>query len=116
LDIALTSPVFDSYLYVDYIQQDGLTVHVRQTPAGQQPVAAGQQLLEETPSKIGPPFGREMVVIIASGSPLFESARPESEDAADYLPALQRQLSQLQPDQEVAASHVFVQTQPKPGQ
>jgi serine/threonine protein kinase len=116
LDIALTSPVFDSYLYVDYIQQDGLTVHVRQTPAGQQPVAAGQQLLEETPYKIGPPFGREMVVIIASGSPLFESARPESEDAADYLPALQRQLSQLQPDQEVAASHVFVQTQPKPGQ
>ena len=94
LNIALQAPVFDSYLYVDYIQRDGLTVHVRQTPAGQQPAAASQELVEETPYKIGPPFGREIVVIIASRSPLFESARPEFEDAADYLPALQRQLAQ----------------------
>jgi hypothetical protein len=116
LNIALQTPVFDSYLYVDYIQQDGLTVHVIQTPAGQQPVAASQQLLEETPYKIGPPFGREIVVMIASASPLFESLRPESEAAADYLPALRRQLAQLDPDHEVAASHTFVDTEPKPGQ
>jgi hypothetical protein len=57
-----------------------------------------------------------MVVIIASEAPLFASARPESEDAADYLPALQRQLAQIQPNQAVAASHVFVETKPKPGQ
>jgi class 3 adenylate cyclase/tRNA A-37 threonylcarbamoyl transferase component Bud32 len=114
LNISLQTPVFASYLYVDYIQQDGLTVHVIQTPAGQQPVPANQQLLEQTPYKIGPPFGREIVVTIASASPLFESARPESEDAADYLPALQQQLAQLGPDQKVAASHVFVDTEPRP--
>ena len=116
LNIALQTPVFDSYLYVDYIQRDGLTVHVRSTLAGQQPVAASQELLEETPYTIGPPFGREIVVIIAAESPLFESARPELEDAAAYLPALQRQLAQLDADQKVAASHVFVHTEPKAGQ
>jgi class 3 adenylate cyclase len=116
LNIAVQAPVFESYLYVDYIQEDGLAVHVRQTPADQQPVAAGQQFVEETPYEIGPPFGREIVVIIAAGSPLFENARPETEDATDYLPALQRQLAQRQPDEEVAASYVFVRTEPRPGQ
>ena len=116
LNVALQTPVFDSYLYVAYIQQDGLTVHVIQTPASQQPVAASQQLLEETPYKIGPPFGREIVVMIASASPLFEGARPELEDAADYLPALQHELAQLDPGQKVAAGHVFVDTEPRPNQ
>jgi hypothetical protein len=47
---------------------------------------------------------------------LFGGARPQSEHAADYLPALQRQPAQLDPAHEVTAGHTFVDTEAKPGQ
>jgi hypothetical protein len=44
---------------------------------------------------VGPPFGKEMLVLVATPVPLFDGLRPESEPAADYLPALQKELARI---------------------
>jgi hypothetical protein len=44
---------------------------------------------------IGKPFGNEILVMLATPVPLFDALRPESEQGADYLRALDRQLAQI---------------------
>jgi len=43
--------------------------------------------------QLGQPYGRAVVVAVASATPLFTSAREEVESAAAYLPALQESLA-----------------------
>jgi hypothetical protein len=44
---------------------------------------------------ISKPFGSELVVLLITPVPLFDTMRPESESRADYLHALQARLSQI---------------------
>jgi Papain family cysteine protease/Domain of unknown function (DUF4384) len=121
LRIQVRSPAQISYLYVSYIQADGSVVHLVQ-PSGLvlQPTLPRQTLVfgsgeAGTPKfTIGPPFGREMIVAIASRSPLFDYELPAHQTERDYLSELRRALIYKpvpdMPDRELAATIATLQT------
>lgn len=123
LRIEIEPPSQISYLYVAYIQADGSVVNLAQ-PTGlvPQPTLPGRTLVfgdgqgGRTKFTIRRPFGREMIVAIASRSPLFDEAdAPAWQTEREYLTALRRALiykpSADMPDREVAAAIKMLQTQ-----
>jgi Domain of unknown function (DUF4384) len=91
--VEVTTPDFPSYLYVTYLQAGGEAVHVQQAaPLGRAlppntRLRIGDRGPGETELRIGPPFGEEMIIAIATASPLFPTERPAAELERDYLTA-----------------------------
>lgn len=91
LAVEVETPDFPSYLYVTYVDSGGDAIQLYAPPAvlsralpphTRMTLGAG----EGQPSyRVGPPFGREMVVAVASASPLFDQDRPASETERQYL-------------------------------
>lgn len=116
--VEIGTPGFAAYLYLDYVQHDGLVGHVAHAPADEPPDAPDERFPYPTGYEIEEPFGREMIVLIATSRPLFEEPRPEFEPAGDYLPVLRERIDALMAagaDLPRAATHVFVQTRPAEG-
>ena len=44
---------------------------------------------------VAKPFGSELIVLLITPAPLFDSLRPDSEPQGDYLRAVEKQLTQL---------------------
>jgi Papain family cysteine protease/Domain of unknown function (DUF4384) len=122
LNITIRSPGQISYLYVSYVQADGSVVHLVQ-PSGliPQPTLPRQTLSfgggqnGGATFTIGPPFGREMIIAVASRSPLFDHALPAQQTEREYLTELRRALiykpSPDLPDRELSASIAALQTE-----
>jgi len=98
LDVAMTS-LFDGYLYVDFIDDDGTVAHMLPNPrhadnklkAGQSVTlgaAVGDKNSTEQAYEIAAPFGKRMIIASAARKPLFNQARDQVETAAAYLAAL----------------------------
>ena len=121
LRIEVQSPSQISFLYVSYIQADGSVMHLVQ-PAGlvPQPTLPRQTLTFGTGEggkakfTVGPPFGREMIIAIASRSPLFDHELPQHQIERDFLTDLRRALIYKpvvsMPDRELAAAMTTLQT------
>ena len=121
LRIEIQSPAQISYLHIAYIQADGSVVNLAQ-PAGlvPQPTLPNTTLVfgdgEAGRAKftVGPPYGREMIIALASRSPLFEDKLPAEQTEREYLTALRRALiykpSADLPDREVSATITTLQT------
>jgi len=116
LVLGLTAPSFDAYLYVDYYQSDGGVVHMLPgTPAQQKRYPAGQSFTigeskkGEMQWQVQPPFGTDLIVILASRDLLFQTPRPEVESAQDYLPALREAIARSDKDW-LAADHFYITT------
>ena len=45
--------------------------------------------------RVGPPFGKELIVLVVSPTPLFDSPRPEYEKTGQYLTDLKKALETL---------------------
>ena len=92
LSIDLTTPDYPSYIYLTYIQANGDAVYLVQ-PQGRLPKALpphshlvlGNGENGQARFTINPPFGDEMIVAIASASPLFDGELPTTEIERDYL-------------------------------
>ena len=124
LQIEVHSPSQISFLYVSYIQADGSVVHLVQ-PGGlvPQPTLPRQTLVfgsgegGKPKFKVGPPFGREMIIAIASRSPLFDHELPQHQVERDYLTDLRRALIYKPvatlPDRELSAAMTTLQTSPR---
>ncbi len=65
--------------------------------------------------EVGPPYGTDMIIAIASSQPLFDRARPNNvEQAATYLPALQQAVDAAQRrGAKLAGDALTVDTLPK---
>jgi hypothetical protein len=121
LKIQVRSPAQISYLYVSYIQADGSVVHLVQ-PSGlvPQPTLPNQTLVfgsgegGKPKFTVSPPFGREMIIAIASRSPLFDHQLPQQQTERDYLTELRKALVYKpvpdMPDRELAAAMTTLQT------
>jgi C1A family cysteine protease len=121
LKIQVRSPSQISFLYVSYIQADGSVVHLVQ-PSGLVPQPTlPRQALEfgsgeggKAKFTVSAPFGREMIIAIASRSPLFDHELPQHETERDYLSELRRALiykpAPDMPDRELAATMTTLQT------
>ena len=121
LRIEIRTPAQFRYIYVAYVQADGSVINLVQ-PAGvvPQPTRPTQALVfgdgrsGRSLFTVGPPYGREMIIALASRSPLFDASLPTQMYERDYLSELRRALlhkpSPGFPDREVAASVFLLQT------
>jgi type VI secretion system protein ImpK len=108
-----TPKAFASHVYVDYYASDASVGHLFPNPQQDQNAfdpdhtltignGEGQQVL-----LIAPPPGLELITVIASKTPLFESSRFEPESAEAYISVLRQALDQ-QPKSDVAATFNFL--------
>jgi eukaryotic-like serine/threonine-protein kinase len=98
LVVSLTTPGYDSYVNIDYYQLDGSVVHMvpsARAPDNQAPPNYAATVGGAGDWVIAKPFGTELVVLLITPAPLFNSPRAESEARADYLRALDARLAQI---------------------
>lgn len=121
LVVDLRLPGFESYVYVDYFSIDGGVLHM--LPNEAYPENLGSPSLEfslgEADSarnwSIAPPFGTEIVVVLSSPEPLFESNREEVEFASGYLASLRERLREIENGangKQLTADVFFITTKP----
>jgi hypothetical protein len=97
LKVEIHAPSTANFLQVLYLQADGTALRLFGPSAA--PVAAGQVFTfgdgREGHRKftVGPPFGQEMIVAIASAHPLFDLPYPDRQSASDFLTALSSALA-----------------------
>jgi hypothetical protein len=119
--IDIKSPTkFQSYVYVDYYSTDETIGHLfpnanetsnRFVPNRSYTVG---QLNGPHPWSITPPFGRDLVTVIASKAPLFLQPKPASEPAGTYLKELRQALPRDASTAEIASTFYFIKTQDRP--
>ncbi|HEX5079027.1 MAG TPA: protein kinase [Geminicoccaceae bacterium] len=101
---AAVPPGAPQHLYIAYVDPGGDVVHLRPSPTMPDSlVDGGSEVLlgSETPDaaggaryyQLGAPYGRAVVVALASAAPLFTGPRAEVEPAATYLAALEQALT-----------------------
>ncbi|WP_322028735.1 serine/threonine protein kinase [Paraburkholderia sp. J76] len=99
LVVDITTPHYDSYVNVDYFALDGSVVHLvpsnverdNQAPADFSATVGGSGYW-----LVDKPFGTEMIVLLITPAPLFDSLRPASESRSAYLAAVGQQLKQME--------------------
>jgi len=97
LTIEVDTPSFPSYLYVSYLQASGEVVNLS-WPTRRLPklVPANAKLRFGGGSngqpiyRVGPPFGDEIVIVVASRTLLFDADLPDTSNDRDYLTSFRR--------------------------
>ena len=97
LSIEVMTPNYPSYLYVSYLQASGEVAHLS-WPEGRFPKALapnsritfGGGANGQPVYRIGQPFGDELVVVVASASPLFQDKLPETATDREYLTSFRK--------------------------
>ena len=114
---------FQGYLHVAYIQADGNVVNLVESDAltlstlpPQTRLTFGDGLEGRPKFTVSAPFGNEMIVALASKSPLFSDDRPLVETEREFLTALRKAIiarpDPTQPERVVSASFVTLETKP----
>ena len=112
---------FQGYLHVAYIQADGSVVNLVQsdsltlsTLAARRQMRFGDGRDGRSRFTVSPPFGNEMIVAIASKSPLFAEDRPLVETEREFLTELRKAIiarpDPTLPERVVTASFVVLET------
>ena len=123
LGFAVQMSAFQGYLHVAYVQADGTVVNlVESDPLTLSTLPAnavlrfGDGLDGRQKFTVVEPFGNEMIVAIASKSPLFAEDRPLVETEREFLTALRRAIiarpDPAQPERVVSAGFVALETKP----
>lgn len=118
--LEIRAPARPVRLQVDYFTIDGTVIHLLPNPSdgGTALAAGGLRRLGGRADggrhwTIGPPYGTELLLTIATAEPLFPTPRPEQEPAADYLSALAEALASVPDDAPAAlAAARFITTGP----
>ncbi|MDD9980361.1 MAG: DUF4384 domain-containing protein [Gammaproteobacteria bacterium] len=112
---------FQGYMHVAYIQADGSVVNLVQsdpltlsTLAAHASLRFGDGLEGRSKFTVAAPFGNEMIVAIASKSPLFDEDRPLVETEREFLTALRKAIiarpDPTLPERVVSASYSVLET------
>jgi type IV/VI secretion system ImpK/VasF family protein len=115
-----TPAKLDSYVYVDYYSTDKTVGHLfpneKETSnrLGPNRSYTVGQLNGPRPWLILPPFGQDLVTVIASKAPLFLRPRPAAEPASTYLKDLREALPRDVSTSDTAATFYFMKTQERP--
>ncbi|MBX9945577.1 MAG: DUF4384 domain-containing protein [Reyranella sp.] len=98
--VEVDSPPWPSYLQVVFIQADGKAVTLLQPDAGAMAATPPNSRLTIGDGRgggpkftVSPPFGEEIVVAVASRSPLFAEPLPQTATEREFLTALRRAVS-----------------------
>jgi hypothetical protein len=115
----IETPPYPSYLHVAYFQADGTgyqrVVNLIQPGIGSYTTYPPRTklVLGDDPGarkfKVSPPFGREMLIVLAAHSPIFPKRREDQETEREFLTALRRALlwkvDPSAPDRDVVAAY-----------
>jgi len=113
ITVVFTLPAYPSYLETDYFSADGTVFHLYQERKGDNMLPAGQKESMKA-GTVAAPFGTDMVIAIATSTPLFAQQRAVDESAGDYLPALREAMQNVATDGgNVSVAAIPVVTQPK---
>jgi len=121
--VDIGTPKYKSWLYVDYFAQDDSVVHMMPSPGeefNQGEARESFQLGEEGDIglwEVAPPFGTEMIVLLAVSEPLFENSRGQLEEGKDYRAALEarfKALSSQSSKAQISADLVVIRTKAAP--
>lgn len=122
ITVQLQQANYDGYLYVDYYTVEGQVAHLYPNalePDSRRLLRAGERFNVGESGRtwtIGPPFGQELITVIASPVPLLDAERPEIElDARDYLALLREKLAAGPGEAKLAAHYLIMQTEPGTG-
>ncbi len=120
LILDITTPSYESYVNIDYHILDGNVVHLVPSPrakANRAPANYSATVGSVGTWVVSKPFGSELIVLLITPAPLFDAIRPEHESRADYLQAVEKQLTQMAAKygpERLSADFVQVTTKPKP--
>ena len=115
-----TAPTFDSYIYVIYLQEDGKLLNLVPSASDQdnrrkanESFSIGERA--DRPSfSVAPPFGDDLVMLIAASEPLFSEPRPLTEFGSSFALDLANRVSDLlSKGGKIVADLVFLRTSPK---
>lgn len=121
IKLAITTPDFPAYISVDYFSHDGSVSHIFPSstlpdtlyPAGSAMVPGDPKVDGGAIGAVGPPYGEDMVIVVASPSPLFATP-PTATTASTYLPALAQALQQARANGgKIAVSAMLLDTTAK---
>lgn len=107
VDLDVTLPGSDRFFYVGYIQEDGVIHHLG--PKFIDSSTVGERFLFRTGYEVVPPFGPELILVIASRDPIFSEPRPSAEQASSYLQALRARLAEA-PQNDAVSDTLLIQT------
>lgn len=120
ISLVVRPPSKPSYLYISYIQANGDVVHLEQpdmrvlAPSGLGPRIFGDGQAEHARFVAKAPFGKELAIVIASASPLFDKPLPTKQTEREFLTALRKSLiyksDPALPDRVIAASVLPLET------
>ena len=117
---AINMPDFASYLQLDYFASDGSVTHLATATPGPAIPANSLRMLGKPrlPTFEGfivdKPFGTDVIVAIASSTPLFRTARPTPDPTASYLRDLKAALdAATRNGNRASAAVLMVRTMPK---
>lgn len=95
IPVRLTMPDFAGYVHIAYLQHDSTVApqvpsgfYPQQTYAARQTVEFGRNRPDFDGWRVGPPFGVDMVVVVASTAPLFAAPLPDTLTLGSYLQSL----------------------------
>jgi hypothetical protein len=114
------------YLYLEYFATDGTVVHMLPTPrVAHNQLGAGASTTvgtlntsakaDQDQFAVAAPYGPTMILAIMTSKPLFQHARPQQEQAAEYMKELKRRLAldgQGEPSPLVAAGYEIFDVEP----
>jgi hypothetical protein len=111
----------DAYLRIDYYQADGQVIHLLPSPLGNNRVKAGEPFVFGTPDSslplvIAPPFGEEMLIVIASQQAIrLPADAPPVESTEQYVARLAHDLQRIKANGKATMAFVRLHTQPRGG-
>jgi hypothetical protein len=122
LDLALVAPEFPSHVFVDYFTADGGVYHLLPAEKMNDNVfkpderfGIGAKYGRGRRATIGPPFGLDVVLALATSRPLALKSRPVAEPADRYLGVLAdeiREARRRDPTVRVEYAYYLIYTSP----
>ena len=111
------TPRYGGYLYLAFLDGSGDVSHLLWSATAMgSTVTAGEEKKLGTRGELvaAPPYGDNMVIAISSRQPLFATARPQTESATDFLPALKTALAEAAAagSDRPLASYLFLRVDP----
>ncbi len=118
-----TAPQFESYVYVVYLQENGDLINLvpsetdRDNKRGiSEDFSIGDQP-DQLSFSVAPPYGDDLVMLIASSEPLFSEPRPLTETGSVFAAALADSIAHLLDGEgKVVADLVFLRTSARLGE
>ena len=118
--LQVTMPNFAGYLHVMYVQHDETVAplvpgagYPSQVYAARSRIALGNPRADYEGWRVGPPFGTDMIVAVATTAPLFGRPLPANEQMGSYLRSLQAAITALrQRGGSVSAAAIVLETLP----